>query len=529
MYRILIADDEGIVLESVRSVIQKAFPGQFEVATAKSGRAAIEQAEIFHPDIVYMDIQMPGINGIQAMQEIRRFNRSALLYVISAYDKFDYAMEAIQIGVERYLTKPFTKDKVIEVTREAMDKVDEMRRKRSSQLAVQEKLEAIIPVVENGFVSSIIIQNDGQDAGHFRQLLDIEEERGYVCVFQFGTERRGGKLVTPVGASIQAANFYDEFRAIVKSYLRCMIGSVISDRIIVVVPCVTQQTEYEQRVETIEHMHRILDRLQERLQLKFRIGIGRVRGMEDLRASYQDAVVALQGSQSRIAHVGDISFRGNYEEGFPIELEKKIFQLLDHGDVDGMRAAANAFFDWMIQTYPQGGDSIRLKVLEYVIWAERDAFDGGAINYGFSSRENYLTEVIRIPDYETLRVWFLNKLSEVCSRIRDQKEEQSETVVSKARSYIEENFRKDISLDDVSRMVNVSPYYFSKLFKEEAGENFIEYLTRVRMEHAKHLLEDRERSIKEISLEAGYADPNYFSRLFKKQTGMTPREYREKL
>ena len=75
--------------------------------------------------------------------------------------------------------------------------------------------------------------------------------------------------------------------------------------------------------------------------------------------------------------------------------------------------------------------------------------------------------------------------------------------------------------------MNISPYYFSKLFKEEAGENFIDYLTGLRIARARELLADPARTVKDISRMVGYADPNYFSRIFKKQTGMTPREYRE--
>nr|WP_298512179.1 AraC family transcriptional regulator [uncultured Marvinbryantia sp.] len=93
---------------------------------------------------------------------------------------------------------------------------------------------------------------------------------------------------------------------------------------------------------------------------------------------------------------------------------------------------------------------------------------------------------------------------------------------------MQENYSRDISLDDVSKEVNVSPYYFSKIFKEESGENFTEYLTKIRINKAKELLEDAELSIKEIGVMSGYTDPNYFSRIFKKHTGITPREYRER-
>ena len=79
----------------------------------------------------------------------------------------------------------------------------------------------------------------------------------------------------------------------------------------------------------------------------------------------------------------------------------------------------------------------------------------------------------------------------------------------------------------MSRVANVSPYYFSKVFKEETGETFVEYLTGLRMEYAKNLLREKEKSIKQICVESGYSDPNYFSRIFKKTVGVTPSEYRE--
>ena len=99
MYRIMLADDEGIVIDSLRFIIEKEFGAECEIATAKTGRSVIELAESFRPDIAIMDIQMPGINGIDAMREIRRTNSSVIFIVMSAYDKFDYAQEAIKLGV----------------------------------------------------------------------------------------------------------------------------------------------------------------------------------------------------------------------------------------------------------------------------------------------------------------------------------------------------------------------------------------------------------------------------------------------
>ncbi len=529
MYRLLIADDEGIMLESLKSMISRQYGDEVEIETAKTGRSAIEQAEYFRPDIILMDIQMPGINGIAALREIRSFNQTALFYIISAYDKFDYAKEAIDLGVERYLTKPVSKKVILDLMEEATRKVNSKRRARSDQLKVQEKLETIIPVVENGFISNLLLSGDMAAASYYQQLLDVKEEYACAVVFRFGDGGNGEQRMNSVKESVKAQEYYSEIRAVIKSYCRCLVGGMMADSVVTAFPLSHDQLEYEERVDLINQIHRLVERLEERLPLRFRAGIGRARTFQDLRASYQEALIALQEGKGSVVHTNDIITRGVYEGDFPITLEKELFAAFDRGDVETMRVEANRFFDWMLQHYPDSRDNIRLKVLEFVLWAERDAFHEGAINYGFEKRSSYLTEVMKLEDYDRLREWFLTKMEEPCRLIATRKQSQTQSVTDRAMQYIQENYGRELSLDEVSRAVNVSPYYFSKLFKEEAGENFIDFLTRVRMDHAKELLRDETLSIKEIGFRVGYTDPNYFSRIFKKQTNMTPREWRERL
>ncbi|MDY3249019.1 MAG: helix-turn-helix domain-containing protein, partial [Candidatus Choladocola sp.] len=306
----------------------------------------------------------------------------------------------------------------------------------------------------------------------------------------------------------------------------CMVGPIMSNRIVIVVPHESDNVEYEERIQVVEDARALATRLENRLEAKFRIGIGRTRPMEELEKSYREAIRTLNDSRSRVVHIDDLQQNGVYDESFPEENERRIFHALEIGDADNLVHELNLFFDWMVLHYPDDMNNIRLKVLEYIIWAERVAFEAGAINYGFSYRKNYLDIALSFSEYEDLRRWFQEKMVSICHTIGDRKEEQSDSVVKKAKAYIQEHFSEDVSLDDVSREVNISPYYFSKIFKEESGENFIEYLTKVRMEKAKEMLANPDLSIKEVSAMSGYADPNYFSRLFKKQTDMTPREYK---
>ena len=141
MYRIMLADDEGIVIDSLQYIIERNFKEECSVESAKTGRNVIELAENFRPDIAIMDIQMPGINGIDAIREMKKVNSNTIFIIMSAYDKFDYAKEAINLGVLEYLNKPVDKDVIVETLKKAMAIIDQDREKRSNDLKIREKME----------------------------------------------------------------------------------------------------------------------------------------------------------------------------------------------------------------------------------------------------------------------------------------------------------------------------------------------------------------------------------------------------
>ena len=201
MYKVMLADDEGIVIESLSFIIEKNFGGQCEIASAKTGRSVIELAETFRPDIAFMDIQMPGINGIEAMKEIRNRNASTVFIVLSAYDKFDYAKEAINLGVLEYLNKPVEQGRIVEVLTRAMAQIDKERAKRRQDLLIREKLENVIPIIENNMIYAILFQDSyTQDADSYRDLLGIEADYGYMIVMEFGEQKEDDHMTNVVGA-----------------------------------------------------------------------------------------------------------------------------------------------------------------------------------------------------------------------------------------------------------------------------------------------------------------------------------------
>ncbi len=530
MYRVMLADDEGIVIDSMKFIIEKEFGNSCVVEYAKTGRKVIELAESFRPDIAVIDIHMPGINGIDAIKEMKRFCTSTVFIVMSAYDKFDYAKEAIKLGVLEYITKPMDKMKVISVLKKAMEQIDNEREKRSNELLIKEKLETVEPIIENGLIYDILLQEHfEEDIDSYRTILGIKENYGCMLAIVCGDSQEGNHMTNAIGSSVKISGKYQEIRESVRNFFDCKIGNVMANKIAVLVPLEKSTLEYNERTELIDKAREMARFLKKKTDISFRVGIGGVKPLRQLSDSYKEALNALIATTGTVAHVDDLTISCGYEEDYPKELEKPMFDAISKGDLNATVVYGEKYADWMCKRAVDGDlMSMRLKVLEFSLYAEHLAYQNGGQTYHYSGRNNYLPEIMGLETTDEIRQWFIDKISKACQNVISKREERSGNILKTAMNYINDNFQKDISLDDVSRVVNISPYYFSKIFKEENGLNFIEYLTNVRIDKAKKLLEDSNLSIKEICLSCGYTDPNYFSRSFKKNVGVTPTEYKEK-
>ncbi|MCR5421707.1 MAG: response regulator [Lachnospiraceae bacterium] len=529
MYKILLADDEGIVIDSLKFIIEKNFPDSCLIESAKTGRKVIETAESFRPDIAFMDIQMPGINGIDAMKEIREANKSIIFVVMSAYDKFDYAKEAINLGVLDYLNKPVDQGKIVETLKRAMKLIDEEKERRSQDLLIKEKLETVIPIIENNMIYTALFQDDyDEEIENFKNLLSINKTYGFIIVLEWGDNQTDNHLTNVVGTGIKMQSYYKEMREVIKGFYECVISSMMANRVIIYVPYESESLDYTERIAIIEKTRTMIRKLSQYVEVKFRAGIGSIVKLEDCARSYEEAQRALRKSDGTVAHVEDLPIMVSYEANYPIAEERRLFDMTEKGNENEALIAANCFFGWMAENYADHIGDIKLKVLEFVLWAEHLAINEGGMEYHFLSRQEYLPSLLELNTLDEIQQWFVNKIGAACRDVVQSKEKQSSSSVERAKTYISENYSKDISLDEVSREVDISPYYFSKLFKEETGENFIEYLTSVRINKAKQLITGSDMSMKEICTSVGYSDPNYFSRIFKKNVGLTPTEYKEK-
>lgn len=525
MYKIMLADDEGIVLDALTYIVRKNFGEQCQVRTAKSGRAAIELAEEFQPDIVLMDIRMPGINGIDAIRELRQSHRSTIFIVVSAYDDFDYAKESIDLGVMAFITKPVRKAVAVEAIQKAMNQVDAARSKRTSNLMIREKLETALPMLESGFIYAVLLQNVSSSYENYCSLLGIGQSCGYLMILELRSAATDADDV--VEQDTLALSAYGVCRDQIKGAFQAIVGPLMANRIVAAVPCDEPADEYTARLAIVEQTQTLIQRLERRTGLAFRVGIGSIQPMSQLYDSYREAVEALEQRKGSIAHFNDLPLEREWEQGYPNDLEYRLYDCVEAGNIAGSRLAALQFFDRLVENYAEYVMDIKLKALELIMRAEYIAFHTGGQTYHFLQRQGYLETVLAFDNYADLRGWYLDKIDAACRSISQSKNDRSVSTVALAQEYIRKNYRRDLTLDEVSREVHVSPYYFSKLFKDETGENFVEYLTKLRIAQAKRMLLDGSNSIKQVCLSVGYSDPSYFSRIFKRYEGVTPTEFRD--
>ncbi|WP_409969225.1 response regulator [Bengtsoniella intestinalis] len=519
-YKILLADDEGIVTDSLQYIIAKHFGSDCQCAIAKNGRQAIELAESFRPDIAFLDIRMPGISGLKAMEEIRSQNNQVKIFILTAYDNVEYTKEALRLGAVDYLTKPINKKAIVEQLTKCMATIDKERQKRKDDLLNKEKMEAMTPIIENGFIISLILQRGDEDSiAHYKSLLNLTEEYGITLVLEWRGSSEKSKPSDQANAGIHLYHHYDKIVELVKVYFRAFISGVMGNKLICALPCSEPYLEYSQNLNT--NIRTLLSALKQVVGIDFKVGVGTPRTWETLFDGYQEALNALRHGKGSITHIGDLMVQDGHQKHRQL-MEQEVLKAVSKGFEYEVRREATLFSRWALKSQTQSLQTQRIELVSLLLVARRMVQEQGG------SGQVDVDALLCQDSEEGLQQAFVAAMVALTQTVVIKKQ-APESVIPKAQAYIQENFRKDLALEDVAKTVGISPFYLSKLFKEEVGVTFMDYLTSIRIETAKRLLSDGQMSIKQVCIDAGYSNPNYFSRIFKKWVGITPTEFRDEL
>lgn len=523
MYRVLIVDDEPIAIDSVEYIIKNNIPELEVGGRARSGREAIEKAYHIRPDIVLIDIKMPGINGLEAIRKIKECCQDAHFIIISAYDYFDYAAEAMTLGVVEYLLKPVKEGKLIEALQKAMGTIALNRMRMSQELELKEKLEIIVPALENGFIHSLcMFEDNSEELISFSRLFELENKWGYVMIIEFG-DKFGDGIQNKIGASVKTQNHYVDYRDILKSACRCIVGPIMLNRLVVYVLNDPMNDSFAMKMAATRLAKDFSDRVLRTFGV-VSIGIGRCyKDILSAKKSYREAMQAVQAlsfSSDTILHIEDMIEEYQNTPDFEEKFEHDIYARALLGDLTSTLCAFDNVFGQILESVSDFNE-IKDKCIVFVVGFTRH-WNPDALRF-----HTVLNRIMNAASQEELKSILKKYTENIVSEISMNRQKRISSIIEKADQYLMENYAQEITLEDIARVVNLSPYYFSRFYKEQSGTNFIDRLIAIRILKAKQYFDTSELSLKEVSGMVGYADPNYFSKLFKKITGYTATEYKE--
>lgn len=517
LFRILIADDEKIVVDAVSIILEKNFDDViFE--TARSGREAILKSDNFKPHIVLMDIRMPGINGIEAIREIRKSDQDTLFIIMSAYEQFEFAKEAVKLGVIDYLLKPISKSTIISAIENAKRISQEKKQNRIKQIESIEKFESVLPYIEDNFIYFLLLGHvSSRQSQKYQDILSLKYEGGYILILEIKSKN---------DLDFYEEKVYNSIRNSLKYKCNCIVGPLILNRVTAFIS-INMKEEYSQMLEAVELGEYIMDKNSEnKNNVDISLGIGSYKSLGDIYISYEEALKALNlGKNKGINHIADF-VNDKYElSQYPIESEKTLIDMCIQGEQEEALNAFTDLYSYIYKNYSGSYIEGRNKLIETMVILHRNIMQSGI---DFKHLNDYIVCMENVMEYIRLEAWCRERISEICDEFIKARTKNTNRIIVGAKKYIKANYNKEITLDELSRHTCVSPHYFSRLFKEETGENYIDYLTKIRIEKARELMESSDLSIKEICFKIGYGDPNYFSRLFKKVEKITPSEYLKK-
>jgi len=534
MYRLLIADDEPIERQALLFIIKTNFPEIEVVGDTGDGASAVRIALCEKPDIVLMDIRMPGMDGLEAAQSILEVLPNTSVVMLTAMDDFNSAKQALTIGAKVYLLKPVRTKDLLDALRTIIEKINDMKLKQEEEARLRENVEKAKPFIEMSFVYDLISGNVS-DLRQFRErskFLGVEVDPGVVLVVDIDNFKQLTSSNTELEKQLLKQRVYQLICDIVGE--NGLVTPFSSDNLIIL-------WGFKEAVEPNlikdgiwKIATNIRDSILQNLEVSITVGIGRYYlNPLDIHKSYHEAMNAHRQrfylGDSQIIHVEDIPHLSTGPFNYPYQDERSVLDKVRSGDKKQAKEALNKLLGAIFASQASI-ETVKACVLELLIVLSRAAVEGGAnLDQLTLLNFNSINLLMGCSSKELVEKWMLESLDRVMDNMFENRNSANIRVINKACEYIAENCHRNISLDEVAQTVHLSRFYFSRLFKQERGCNFVDYISKVRIDRAKQLLKNTDYNGVRIAAEVGYQDASYFSRVFRQATDMTPNQYRNKI
>lgn len=533
MLKVFLVEDESVIRDGLRDSIPWQQYGFTLVGTASDGEVALPQIRKLQPDILITDIKMPFMDGLTLSQIVTEELPDTKIIIISGYDDFEYAQQAIAIGVEQYLLKPITKGALLKALRSIKERLEEEQERsdqnRKYQLDAQEYEEYTRQVFFERLTGGALTVSQIYEQAK-KLNIELDASAYNIVLFVLMPQESMAEYSEPVARlQEELMQFFLRYSEFLPFRWHLMSYAVLIKSDAAAIDGLTAQC--------VENIRRRCNMMRESFNWYVAVSrpVQRLSGLSEC-FSLANQILACRYllPQQHVLTEQDVArpFRENSETVSLEQLDVSkvdasvIRSFLETGDREEVPEFVDKYLDSL-------GNAVRsLMFRQYLAMNVRfvAAIRVKAMGY---SQEEFLSEldglgrVRETVSEEELPAYLCRVLCRAIEFRDNRSKKQYRDVLRRAVQYIDQNFSdENISLNTVAKSVNISANYFSAVFSQEMGLTFVEYLTQKRMEKARQLLRQTGKRSGEIAFEVGYRDPRYFSFIFKKTQGCTPSAYR---
>ncbi|MBN2655954.1 MAG: response regulator [Spirochaetales bacterium] len=519
MFRLIFVDDEAIIRNGISQCVNWGSNGFVLAGMFENGQEALNYLQDNPVDVVITDINMPGMDGLTLSRIVAEQYPGTMVLLLTGYDDFEYARQAVQNQVREFLLKPITAEELSLVLETVRDELDARKEKEIRQEEMREKLKKSFPLLRERFFNRLI---SGRLTGD-----DIVRRREYFQWTDWGAFYRVSLIVVPESwDELERLTLQEQIKAIADECDEVFFN--FSENLVLIFQG-RDKTVLHKRSQTV--LEQIFQYTGSREKEQIYAGCGEiVDKVESLPESHRGASGAVEYSRilglTRIVFIEDIRDSRQVTPGqFYLKLDTLLEALKERRKEDSLRAL-DEIFTFIEQHYLSRDDVFsyytRIHMVIYNFLKEMGLLSSD--DSAFPQKPGYY------PTLNEARDAFAAMISDIEGKIDRRRNDAILSRLDKAREIIAERYSDSrFSLQDMCNELYLSTSQFSFLFKEGTGQTFIEFLTSYRVEEAKKLLKSTDLKAYEIAEKVGYQDARYFSLIFRKQTGLTAMEYRRKL
>lgn len=519
MYKFIVVDDECLIRKGILKKVENFDLNLEYVGEAENGEDAIALIKKVNPNIILMDMRMPLMDGRELLKKLNQDFPALKIIVISGYSDFEYVQKAISASVVDYILKPFNRKEIYDSLARAISSID----KEASTINKIEKIE--IEKEQANYTSdlryftNLIINTEtfyNADFVKSKTISNIISSSSYILLSIYSPEKKSKDLYSNL---LALTNLSDTF---------LVIPGEENQNICFLLCFSSQPSEILDLVKI--QAEAIYDYFRTILNIDTYISISNIKfDLQFINNAYLESVLSLDNrdihSKQRIYFSDNIKIKA-------VELNwAKMDQLMffiESGNIEKVSELLNDFFNNLELISPLTLKNIKYncKILLTNVRNMLKEYYSTLNNFSFFT--SYEVIIDNTLDFNIIIKQSQQFFNHITSLLKVKNIYSSDQLIDNIKKYIQKNYTQNITLEKISVLFFINPSYCSFLFKEKTNENFINYITKIRIVKAEELLKNTNYKVYKIAKLLGFDNDKYFFRVFKKATGYTPEEYRSK-